>query len=499
MISLINNRKNDHYKFVVFYGTFIDTPKLGEIRIRVKTSVGVSLFGVDNGCIKFIKENSIDPLLDAKSYDGSLSELDIAVVDSSQHVNSSTTFFFPGFIDTHIHASQYPNAGIFGNSTLLDWLDTYTFPLEASLEDLSVAEKVYTKIVQRTLSHGTTTATYYTTIDPESTKLMGKICSTHGQRALVGKVCMDVNSPDFYIESAKKCLKSCEDVIEYLQDDLKDSKILPILTPRFAPTCSRDLMVKLSEMSEKFGDLHIQTHLSENDNEIEWVSSLFPECENYTDVYDRYKLLTKKTVLAHCVHLSNDEAQLIKERECGISHCPISNSSITSGECKVRWLLDQGISVGLGTDVSGGYACSILATARQAHLVSRHLAMKENDPKVREHVKLSLADALFLATTGGAQTLDMQNKLGTFDIGKQFDTQLIDIESEGSNVDIFDWQRPAISQETAASITSTTKSAFKKRLPPQISHEDLLAKWFFNGDDRNVVRVWVDGKLSHSI
>lgn len=495
MISLNINQKNDDYKFVVFYGTFIDTPKLGEIRIRQKTSVGVSLYGADNGCIKFIYENSIDPLLDGKRYDGSLSESDIAIVDSSQHVNSSTTFFFPGFIDTHIHASQYPNAGIFGNSTLLDWLDTYTFPLEASLKDLSIAEKVYTKIVERTLSNGTTTATYYTTIDPESTKLMGKICSTKGQRALVGKVCMDANSPEFYIESTKKCLKSCEDVIEYLQNDLKDPRVLPILTPRFAPTCSRDLMLKLAGMAKKFGNLHIQTHLSENDNEIEWVNSLFPECENYTDVYDQSKLLTKRTVLAHCVHLSNHEAQLIKKRECGISHCPISNSSITSGECKVRWLLDQGIKVGLGTDVSGGYACSILATARQAHLVSRHLAMKETDPKVREHVKLSLADALFLATTGGAQTLDMHDKLGSFDVGKQFDTQLIDIESEGSNVDVFDWQRPATPQET----TATTKSSIKKRLPPQISHEDLLAKWFFNGDDRNVVRVWVDGKLSHFI
>lgn len=488
MISL---NKNNIYKFCVFYGTFVDTPRLGQVRIRTNTSVGVSLAGADCGRIQFIKEGSQNPLEDAKAFDSSLAESDIAVVDYDASV-SSTAFFFPGFIDTHIHASQYPNAGIFGSSTLLDWLETYTFPLEASLKDLKVAQVVYQKVVQRTLQNGTTTAAYYTTIDSESSKLMGRICSEAGQRAFVGKVCMDSCSPDYYVESTQESLQSSEDVVTFLQEELADPKVLPILTPRFAPSCSRELMRGLASQARSWGQLHIQTHLSENQSEIEWVKSLFPECESYTSVYDSCGLLTKRTVLAHCVHLTPEEAQLIKRKGAGVSHCPISNSSITSGECRVRWLLDQGIDVGLGSDVSGGHACSILAAARQALMVSRHLAMKEQDTQRKEHVKLSVEESLYLATMGGAHALDMGSSLGSFEVGKQFDTQLVDIESEGSNVDVFSWQRPTF-------VANTIQTSSKTLPPPSISVQDVLAKWFFNGDDRNVTRVWVGGKLAHSL
>lgn len=486
---MISVNKNNLYKFCVFFGTFVDTPELGHLRVRVKTSVGVCIDESSSraGIIEFIRENSENPLRDAKEFDCRLTDADIAIIDYTQDVHSSV-FFLPGFIDTHIHASQYPNTGIFGNSTLLDWLQTYTFPLEASLKDLEIAKTVYDKIVHRTLTNGTTTAAYYTTIDAESTKLMARICSELGQRALVGKVCMDSCSPEFYTESTQESLRSCEEIVSYLQEELADPKVLPILTPRFAPSCSRELMKGLATESRSRGHLHIQTHLSENVNEIDWVMSLFPNCKSYTDVYDSCGLLHNRTLLAHCIHLSDEEANTIQKRGAGISHCPISNSSITSGECRVRWLLDQGINVGLGSDVSGGYSPSILAAARQALLVSRHLAMKEKEEKSREHIKLTVADSLFLATLGGARALDMGEKLGSFEVGKQFDTQLIDIESQGSNVDVFPWQRANFC--TPKSITLA---------PPSIVREDLLAKWFFNGDDRNVIRVWVSGKLSHTL
>ncbi|CAR28931.1 ZYRO0F15290p [Zygosaccharomyces rouxii] len=486
---MISVSKNNIYKFYVFYGTFIDTPKLGQLRIRQNTSVGVCTDENSDkvGVIEFIKENSKNPLEDAKEFDPSLTDSDVAIVDYTHDAHSSI-FFLPGFIDTHIHASQYPNAGIFGNSTLLDWLQTYTFPLEASLKDLETAQIVYDKIVRRTLANGTTTAAYYTTIDADSTKLMGRICSELGQRALVGKVCMDSCSPDFYVESTQESLESCEEVVNFLQEELNDPKVLPILTPRFAPSCSRELMKGLAATSRSKGHLHIQTHLSENEGEIDWVKSLFPECKSYTDVYDSCGLLHNRTVLAHCIHLSDEEAKTIQKRGSGISHCPISNSSITSGECRVRWLLDQGIDVGLGSDVSGGHACSILACARQALLVSRHLAMKEKEEHDKEHVKLTVADALYLATLGGARALAMDQTLGSFEVGKQFDTQLVDIESQGSNVDVFHWQKSNFSP-----LKSTVLA------PPSIAQEDILAKWFFNGDDRNVIRVWVGGKLSHTL
>ncbi|QLQ79391.1 hypothetical protein HG537_0C00380 [Torulaspora globosa] len=472
-------------RLAVFYGNFVDTPSLGQLRIRNKLSVGVSLVGPNKGEIVFIKQGSVDPVADCKEFDNSLVAQDVIAVDGT----GEATFFFPGFVDTHIHASQYPNAGIFGNSTLLNWLETYTFPLEASLEHPEVAQEVYETVVRRTLSNGTTTAAYFATIDAESTKLLARICSLRNQRALIGKVCMDQNSPDYYRETTEMCLQNCRNVLSFLDQELGDPKVLPILTPRFAPSCSRELMLKLSQLSQDQGHLHIQTHLCESNEEISWVRALFPECETYTHVYEQFNLLTKKTVLAHCVHLTDDEAQLIKAAESGVSHCPTSNSSLTSGECKVRWLLDQGIKVGLGTDVSGGFACNILAAARQAHLVSRHLAMREQNLKLRDHWKLSVPEVLFLATMGGAQALDMEEKIGSFEVGKQFDAQLIDLQSPGSNVDVFAWQRPN------SQINHTNN---RVKLPPGITSEDLIAKWFFNGDDRNIRGVWVAGNPCHS-
>ncbi|CEP63204.1 guanine deaminase LALA0_S07e04808g [Lachancea lanzarotensis] len=461
-------------KFSVFYGTFVDTPALSQLRIRPRTSIGVSA----DGTIQFIKAESQNPLQDALEFDPTLRSWEINVVDTFDH--QGTTFFFPGFIDTHIHASQYPNAGIFGSSTLLDWLETYTFPLEANFKNLDSARAIYSKVVDKTLANGTTTASYYTTIDADSSNLMADLCAKRGQRAFIGKVCMDQNSPDYYIETLPECQHATQKVVNHIQNELKDDKIKPILTPRFAPTCSSEMMTWLGNFAHEQG-LHIQTHLSENRKELDWVKELFPESESYTDVYDSHRLLTEKTVLAHCIHLSDSELDLIKARKSGVSHCPISNSSITSGECEVRRMLDQNIKVGLGTDVSGGFDLSILSTAKQALLVSRHLAMKESDPETQERLKLSVDDVLFLSSLGGAQVLDLDKTVGSFEVGKQFDTQLIDLNVKGSKVDVFDWQY--------AKWSETDRDAESETL-----FKDLMAKWLFTGDDRNTVLVWVAGR-----
>lgn len=465
-------------KLTVYHGNFVDTPSLGDVRIRPQTTIGV---GTD-GKILFIKEKSQDPLRDALDFDQTLQPSEVAVVKISGSQDGS--FFFPGFVDTHVHASQYPNAGIFGSSTLLDWLQTYTFPLEASLKDADTARAVYNRVLDRTLANGTTTASYYTTIDAASSNLMARICAEKGQRAFIGKVCMDQNSPDYYVESFKECKHSTRQVVDYIKKELKDEKIQPVLTPRFAPSCSRKLMSWLGQLAHE-EDLNVQTHLSENLAELELVAELFPECENYSQVYDNHHLLTKKTLLAHCVHLSDKEIELLKLRGCGVSHCPISNSSLASGECRVRLLLDNGINVGLGTDLSGGYSSSILAVARQALLVSRHLAMKETDAKKQEHVNLSVEDVLFLASLGGAQALSLGSVVGSFEVNKQFDAQLINLDPVSSNVDVFEWQR--------TSWNDSPKEGENQKLA-----RNLLAKWLFTGDDRNTARVWVAGRLVHS-
>ncbi len=332
---------------------------------------------------------------------------------------------------------------------------------------------MYTSCIKRTLSHGTTTASYYATISVPSTNLLADLCLFYGQRAFIGRCCMDTLSPDYYRDvSAAQSLADTKATISHIAKiDPSHSLITPIITPRFAPSCSSPLMHSLGSLQKETG-LPVQTHISENKNEIKLVKEMFPEYETYTDVYDGHGLLSPKTILAHAVHLSEEEADLIKKRESKISHCPASNSAITSGTAKIRWLLNKKIDIGLGTDMSGGYSPSILEAVRQASLVSRHVAMEGDDA-----AKLSIEEVLFLGTKGGARVVGLENKIGSFGVGMEWDAQLIGLGSvdEGGNgmddspVDIFGWE----------------------------SWEEMVAKWVYNGDDRNTLAVWVKGRLVH--
>jgi len=381
--------------------------------------------------------------------------------------------------------------GIFGKSTLLDWLDKYTFPLESSLSDLAKAKKVYTACIRRSLAHGTTTATYFATIDVPATNLLADLCLSIGQRAFVGRVCMDRQGfcPDYYRdESPEASLHATMQTIAHIDEiDPGYQLVSPILTPRFAPACSRDAMDGLTRI-QKEKSLPVQTHISENKSEVQLVKDMYREASSYAAVYDNHGLLTAKTVLAHAVHLTEAEAVLVSQRESKVSHCPCSNSSLTSGEARVRWMWDKGIDIGLGTDMSGGYSPSILEAARQATLTSRHLAMAINDDDEdgREKCKLTVEESLYLATRGGAICLGLGDKIGGFEVGKQLDAQLIGlgiVEDDGSragekqsdwidagNVDIFGWE----------------------------TWDERIAKWLYNGDDRNTKRVWIRGRLVHS-
>lgn len=286
---------------------------------------------------------------------------------------------------------------------------------------------------------------------------------------------MDTLSPDYYRdESPESSIANTKATIEHIKEiDPNNNLVTAIITPRFAPSCTSELMHGLGAL-QKETNLPVQTHISENKNEIELVKKLFPDSKHYTDVYDSHSLLCSKTILAHGVHLSEDEVDMIIERKAKISHCPASNSAITSGTAKVRWLLQKGVEIGLGTDMSGGYSPSILEAVRQAALVSRHVAMSGDD-----EAKLSIEEVLFLGTKGGAQVVGLADKVGSFEVGKEWDAQLIGlgkvdetevggVKDEGG-VDIFGWE----------------------------TWDDRVAKWVYNGDDRNTLAVWVKGRLVH--
>ncbi|KAI0159077.1 hypothetical protein BJ166DRAFT_593281 [Pestalotiopsis sp. NC0098] len=475
----------------VFLGFFIHSSKLDELKYMHKTAVFVEKSG------KIVhREEDCDEQKANKILQGNLgwSPAGTEIVHAGDG-----DFFFPGFIDTHIHAPQYPNAGLFGKTTLLDWLNTYTFPMESSLADLRKARRVYERCVRRTLSHGTTTAAYYATIDVPATNLLADLCLSLGQRALVGRVCMDHDGlcPDYYRDASPDAsLAAAQASIDHIRAADPDfSLVSPVLTPRFAPGCTPETMRRLGALAAQTG-LPIQTHISENADEIALVRRMFPDQAHYAGVYDAHGLLTGRTILAHAVHLTDAEVALVRRRGAGVSHCPCSNSSLGSGECPVRRLLDAAVAVGLGTDVSGGYSASVLEAARLALLVSRHLAMPHHEGARRggehpkkdeaERAKLSVEEVLYLATRGGAEVVGLQQKVGAFEVGMEFDAQLVRLggvperteevdsaaagyEDEGP-VDIFGWE----------------------------TWEERLAKWLFSGDDRNTKKVWVRGRLVHT-
>ncbi|KAM6930329.1 guanine deaminase [Xenentodon cancila] len=369
-------------------------------------------------------------------------------------------FFMPGMVDTHIHASQYSYAGTALDMPLLQWLNTYTFPVESRFKDLEFAQKVYTQVVRRTLRNGTTTACYFATIHTDASLLLGQIANEFGQRALVGKVCMDRNN---FVKHYKETIQESRDETYRFIKELLNKKyplVRPVVTPRFAPSCTEGLLAQLGAVA-KNNNLHIQSHISENIEEVELVKELFPGSESYTDVYHKCNLLTDKTVMAHGCHLTDKELALFRETGASLSHCPNSNFSLCSGVLDVRNVLNHKVKLGLGTDVAGGYSSSMLDAVRRALDASKVLTIQNP-----EHHTLTFEEVFRLATLGGSQALSLDDQTGNFEVGKDFDAVRVNVAAPGGPIDLI-----------------------------QCEGTKILVEKFLNlGDDRNIIEVFVAGR-----
>ena len=408
-----------------FKGIFIHTPRLGELEVFSATII------VNNGVITKILDKSL--LTD-------------------QDCNFEKGFFIPGFIDAHLHAPQFKNLGLGLDTPLLQWLESTTFPAESKIVDDDVY-CFYRNVVRKLIEGGTTTACYFGSIQNEANFALVKAINEVGQRAFVGKVCMDSNSPPYYIENIKDSISS---TIEFIDNDSfkKTSIVRPIITPRFAINCTKDLLNGLGEIANS-RDLPIQTHISENPEEVSFVRQLFPDAKDYLDVYEESDLITSKTLLAHAIYLSKDELLRIKASGCTLVHCPNSNYSLNSGVARVRDWLDLGVNVALGTDVSGGSSLSMLNAIQIAVIASKSIQLLQDC----NYKPLTLIEALYLATVGGGNALGHE-KIGKFEVGMAFDAQFIEYES---------------------SFQKFTKVT------------DALYGFLYNGDDRHIKRVIVNG------
>ena len=257
-------------------------------------------------------------------------------------------------VDLHVHAPQYTFRGLGMDLELLEWLNINTFPEEAKYKNIEYAEKAYKLFVDDLKSGTTTRACIFATIHNEATLLLMELLEKSNLCTYVGRVNMDRNSSENLCESSAQT--SLEETNTWILKSMeKFKKTKPILTPRFVPSCSDKLMDGLGIIQRKF-HLPVQSHLSENISEVSWVKKLNPKSYCYGDAYDMFGLFggNGKTVMAHCVHSTEEEIELMKKNKVFIAHCPESNINLSSGIAPIRKYLKLGMNVGLGSDVAGG-------------------------------------------------------------------------------------------------------------------------------------------------
>ena len=325
----------------------------------------------------------------------------------------------PGLVDLHMHAPQYTYRGLHMDLELLEWLNSYTFPAEAKYEDSEYARKMYGKFVDRMVKSATTRACIFGTIHVEATLILMELLEEAGLHTMVGKLNMDRNSPDYLRETSAK--KSAEDTIRWVQEAQKRFRNnKPILTPRFTPSVTDEVMEELKKIQKEF-QLPFQSHLSENRGEIEWVKELCPYAKYYGQAYSHFGLFGGDcpTVMAHCIYSCEEEIRDMKEQGVYIAHCPESNMNVVAGIAPVRRYLQEGLHVGLGSDVAGGATENLFTAMMHAIQVSK-LRWRLVDDTL---APLTAPEVFYLATKGGGEFF---GNVGSFEEGYEFDAVILD-------------------------------------------------------------------------
>lgn len=332
----------------------------------------------------------------------------------SDVVDYGNAIIIPSFIDLHIHAPQYMQIGLGLNLTLIDWLDNYTFMLEGRFADVNYGRKVYPHFVNALYKHGTLRSCIFATIHDESTRYLVEAIEEKGLSAYVGKVNMDQNAPVSLIQTAQRSIRETKEFIEDFSDG---ALVKPIVTPRFAPSCSQELLEGLGDLSMAY-NVPVQTHLAESKSEVEWVKQLFPDSQNYSDVYVKTNLYGKqKTLMAHSIYLNEDEIELAKNSQTYLVHCPNSNLNLSSGIMPLTNFIDKGLTIGLGSDVGAGHEIGMNKTISAAIQCSKIRHVMNEEERI-----LSESEAFYLATAVNGSFF---GSVGKFEEGYSFDALVI--------------------------------------------------------------------------
>lgn len=364
----------------------------------------------------------------------------------------SGKLIIPGLSDLHIHAAQFAYRGLGMDMELLEWLNHHAFPEEGKFADLEYAEVAYSQFVKHLRRSETTRACIFTTIHREATELLMEKMEQSGLVSFVGKVNMDCHCPQFLQE------KNEDETRLWLENTAgKYQNTKPIITPRFIPSCTDDLLYAIGRLSRQF-DVPVQSHLSENLSEIQWVKELVPDAANYGDAYAKFDLFGKagqKCLMSHCVYSDEREMAMMKENGVVIAHSPESNMNVASGVAPIDRYLDYGLQVGLATDVAGGSHESMFRAMIHA-IQSSKLRWRLLDQSVKP---LTFDTAFYLATKGGGAFF---GKVGAFEDGYEFDALVLDDEDLDH--------------------------------PQQITTHERLERIVYLGDERNIVHKFVRGR-----
>lgn len=303
---------------------------------------------------------------------------------------------------------------------------------------------------------------------PAATKILAKTCHEKGQRAIVGKMCLVLNSTAGNWEATnEESVATSKECVKYIRQlDPEGRLVHPCVMPRGGPYCDAELMESLGEQTDQY-NTHVQLHMCEAKSDIDRMRQVHgSHWTSYSAMYRHHGLLHNRSIIAHCVHLTPEDYTNLRETRSGVAHNPNSNTCLRDGECPVRELLDHDVKVGLGTDCSAGYMPSILDAIRQASNVSRHRAIRTGD----ERNILSFSELMYLATMGGARVVGMGDEIGNFEVGKQFDALVVDV-------------RDVISADSSLWESDEDRT------------EAMIKKFVFLGDDRHIRKVFVGGRL----
>ena len=370
----------------------------------------------------------------------------------AERVDYGDALISAGFVDAHVH---YPQTAIIASwgKRLIDWLNTYTFPEEMRFGDPAHASRIAERYFDLVVANGTTTTASYCTIHPESVGAYFTAAEARGLRVFGGKTCMDRNAPEGLCDTAGSAYDDSKRLLEAWHGRGRAGYVI---TPRFAPTSTPEQLDALGALWREHPDCLMQTHISEQHEEIAWVADLFPQARDYLDVYENFGLAGPGALMGHAIHLTERERDRLRELDASLIHCPTSNTFIGSGLFDMVGLAAQGHRVGLATDTGGGSSFSMLRTMAAAYEVA-HL----------NGASLHPAQLWWLATAGSARALRADDKIGTIAPGMEADLVVIDLAST-----------PAIAQRAARADTLW----------------EALFPTIMMGDDRAVRAVWAGGR-----